>query len=352
MCRKFQKEDMKQMSKLSRVIIAIGSLALIISAFVPVWFIFLVAPQYPEGLTMQIWLNKITGQVDIINGLNHYIGMKHIEPSMFPEFTYLPYILVFFVVFGLAVAIIGKRRLLFAYLVTMAVAGVVALYDYYQWGYDYGHNLDPKAPIVIPGLSYQPPVIGHKILLNFDAYSYPDIGGWIFVAIASLFAIIWFLEFRRSRKTSTVRKTSKKQVALAAGLLTIIMSSCSVNPEPFQFGKDLCDGCRMTIMEPKFGGEIITKKGRIYKFDDVHCLVEFLKAKTIKESDIAQTVFINYENGKDWVEAGKTTFVVAESMNSPMNSNAAAFASEAAAQQIAKQTGGKIVSWNDLRETL
>ena len=91
---------MKKMSNLARIIIAIGSLAMCIMFFVPAWSIYLIAPQYPEGLSMQIWLNKITGQVDIINGLNHYIGMKHIQVEMFPEFKFLVYILGFFVLFG------------------------------------------------------------------------------------------------------------------------------------------------------------------------------------------------------------------------------------------------------------
>ena len=83
---------MSKMSLPSRIIIALGSLSLIATFFLPVWFIFLIAPQYPEGLTMNIWLNKITGQVEIINGLNHYIGMKHIKAEMFPEFGYLIYV--------------------------------------------------------------------------------------------------------------------------------------------------------------------------------------------------------------------------------------------------------------------
>src|SRR5437868_9154824 len=101
----------KTMRPMSRIIIALASLALIATYFLPVWFIFLIAPQYPEGLTMNIWLNKITGQVDIINGLNHYIGMKHIKPEMFREFSYLVYVVAFFILFGLFVAVAGKRNL-------------------------------------------------------------------------------------------------------------------------------------------------------------------------------------------------------------------------------------------------
>src|SRR5689334_25122105 len=116
---------MSEMSLPSRIIIAIGSLGLIATFFLPVWFIFLIAPQYPEGLTMNIWLNQITGQVEIINGLNHYIGMKHIKAEMFPEFEYLVYILGFFIFFGLVIAFTGKRKLLFAYLVLSVIGGGV-----------------------------------------------------------------------------------------------------------------------------------------------------------------------------------------------------------------------------------
>src|SRR5689334_14612731 len=107
---------MNKMRTTSRILVAVASLSLIATFFLPFWFIFLIAPQYPEGLTMQIWLNKLTGQVEIINGLNHYIGMKHIKAEMFPEFSYLVYIVAGFIVLGLVVAFVGNRRLLFGYL--------------------------------------------------------------------------------------------------------------------------------------------------------------------------------------------------------------------------------------------
>src|SRR5829696_6406120 len=140
---------MNKMSLRSRILIAIGALTMIIMYFVPAWSIYLIAPQYPEGLSMQIWLNKITGQVEIINGLNHYIGMKHIKTEMFPEFTFLVYVLGFFILFGLTIALTGSRKFLFIYLVLSLIVGIAALVDFYMWGYDYGHNLDPAAAIQV-----------------------------------------------------------------------------------------------------------------------------------------------------------------------------------------------------------
>src|SRR5688572_13081042 len=229
---------MNKMSNTSRIIIGIGALAMVIMFFVPVWSIYLIAPQYPEGLSMQIWLNKITGQVEIINGLNHYIGMKHIEASMFPEFGFLVYILGFFILFGLTIAITGSRKLLFTYLVLSVIGAIAALVDFYMWGYNYGHDLDPTAPIQVPGLSYQPPVIGHKKLLNFDSYSYPDTGGWIVVGVTGIFFVTWFLEWRKNKKHRTMRPSKKIAVAVPAIIAILFMAACSPKPEKIAIGKD------------------------------------------------------------------------------------------------------------------
>jgi len=342
---------MNKMSLSSRIIIAIASLSLTATFFLPVWFIFLIAPQYPEGLTMNIWLNKITGQVEIINGLNHYIGMKHIKAEMFPEFNFLVYVVAFFILFGLIVALTGKRKLLFSYLMLTVLGGLAAMIDFYKWGYDYGHNLDPKAAIQIPGLSYQPPLFGHKTLLNFDAYSYPEIGGWIVIVAGSILFLVWAYEWYKNRKRNAI-VTSLKTAAPVAAMFLIFLSSCTTQPQAFNLGKDVCDDCRMTIMDAKFGGEIITKKGRIYKFDDAHCLANFIKSGNIQQADIAQTVFANYQSPNSFLDSKAAQFVISEQLKSPMNSNAAAFENKAAAEQKSKQINGTIKTWDELFQSL
>lgn len=337
------------MRKGSRIIVAIASLALTATYFLPVWFIFLVAPQYPEGLTMNIWLNKLTGQVDIINGLNHYIGMRHISVEMFPEFKFLVYIVAFFILFGIVVAITGKRKLLFAYLILTVLGGMAAIVDFYQWGYAYGHNLDPKAPIQVPGLYYQPPVIGHKTLLNFDAYSYPDVGGWVVICVGIVFFLVWFYEWRRNRKLKTITKApNKKHATAVAAILLLFISSCAVKAEPINYGKDMCDDCRMTIVDQHFGAEIVTKKGRVYKFDDARCIAHFIKTGKITANETGQTLFTDYNNSKNFIDSKTAVFVVSETLKSPMNSNAAAFENQAAAEKTATAVNGKITSWDNL----
>ena len=341
------------MSMRSRAIIAAGSLAMIIMYVVPVWSIYLIAPQYPEGLSMQIWLNRITGQVDIINGLNHYIGMKHIKVEMFPEFTFLVYILGFFILFGLTIAVTGNRKLLFAYLVLSFMGGVAALVDFYKWGYNYGHDLDPTAAIQVPGLSYQPPLIGHKKLLNFDSYSYPDTGGWVVVAITGLFFIIWLLEWRKNKKQKPMI-VHKKMGVVALGLIAFLfITSCNPTPEKIEFGKENCAECKMTIMDPKFAAEIVTKKGKVYKFDDAHCVATFLGRRAVELDNIYQTLFVDYNNSHELIKVRTAEFVVSSQLKSPMGGNAAAFKSEAEARKkAAEMEGSRVTNWATLYNVL
>ncbi|ACU08545.1 hypothetical protein FIC_02108 [Flavobacteriaceae bacterium 3519-10] len=187
--------------KITRILLAVCGVALVVSIFVPMWSIYLTAPQYPEGLSMFLWSNKITGEYEIINGLNHYIGMKTIHAEDFWEFKVLPYALAFFALLCLATAFLNKKMWLYVTAVLFMMFGVAFMVDFWLWEYDYGHNLDPNAAIVVPGMSYQPPLIGFKQLLNFGAYSYPNIGGGIMFGVALILAILAFIEYRKPVST-------------------------------------------------------------------------------------------------------------------------------------------------------
>lgn len=333
---------MNKLSIPSRVILALASLSLIVTFFVPFWRIDLFAPQYPEGLVMKIWLHTLTGDVEIINGLNHYIGMRHINVAMFPEFEFLRYVVAFYILLGLAVAVIGNRKVLFWYLVFTAFGAIFAAYDFYRWGYEYGHNLDPAAPIKVPGLSYQPPMVGHKRLLNFDAYSFPEIGGWIIIGAAGIFALVWFLEIRRSRRVK------KAKGGILASLLISIFAfvSCSSGPEPFMYGTDVCHTCKMGIADHKFGSQLVTTKGKVYKFDDVGCMVQYLKSGGLEQEDLKHTVVINYLKKDDFLDVESAIFAVSDSIRSPMNFHVAAFATKNEAQGIF--SNAQFFSWEEL----
>jgi copper chaperone NosL len=168
----------------------------------PLWRIQLIAPQYPEGLGLRIWVSQVRGarpaDLNSINNLNHYIGMQRIEPDAIPELRLMPWVLGALVVSGLVVAAAGRRKVLVGWLAGASLVAAAGLGDFWKWGYDYGHELDPRAIIKIPGMSYQPPLVGSKQLLNFHATSWPDIGGWAIVLALVLAAVALILDRRRS----------------------------------------------------------------------------------------------------------------------------------------------------------
>ncbi len=192
------------MSKGSRIVIAVAALALGLVYVQPMWKINLEAPQYPEGIGMEIWVNDIRGQkpndLQNINGLNHYIGMKEIHPESIRELDLMPGIIGFLLVSGLLVAAIGSRKLLYLWAALFVVIALVGLVDFYIWEYDYGHDLDPTAAIQVPGMSYQPPLIGNKQLLNFVAKSWPGPAGWAAILSCLTGVIVSVREFFKARK--------------------------------------------------------------------------------------------------------------------------------------------------------
>ncbi|HMQ75960.1 MAG TPA: hypothetical protein PKE21_08310 [Flavobacteriales bacterium] len=186
----------------SRLLLALAALALGINLVMPIWRIDLMAPQYPEGLFLQIFHDRFAGDIDKINGLNHYIGMAHIKDEMFPEFGIMRYAFYLLIAWGLVTALVGRRAVLLSWLFAIAAFIIWAVWDMYAWGYKYGHDLDPRAAIKVEGMAYQPPLIGHKQLLNFDAWSTPDVGGWALFCSSTIAAIIFTLEWRRSHRAA------------------------------------------------------------------------------------------------------------------------------------------------------
>ena len=199
---------MMQLSVRSRALTAVAALLLLALFFVPLWRIQLQAPQYPEGLGMLIRVNTITGlaptDLNNINGLNHYIGMKAIEPDAIPVLRYMPWVVGVLALLGLAAAVAGRRAFLMAWIATFGIAGAAGLAEFYAWSYDYGHNLAPDAVIKVPGMTYQPPLIGSKQLLNFTASSWPAMGGWLAV-IAFVLAVVALLPVRPAPRTAAAR---------------------------------------------------------------------------------------------------------------------------------------------------
>lgn len=329
----------KPLSPLARKLSLVCGIILIVVIFVPMWRIDLTAPQYPEGLVLKIHANKLSGDVDVINGLNHYIGMRKLVESDFIEFTILPFLIGFFALMGIVTYVVNRRWLLYTFSLLYIIFGIVAMYDFYRWEHDYGHNLDPTAAIIVPGMAYQPPLIGFKQLLNFGAYSFPDVGGYIFIGVGMILLILFIREWRIK---------STKAAAVSALLMTLGLQSCSTGPVPISFGKDACHSCKMIISDQRFGAELITDKNKVFKFDDTHCIVSFMKSGDLGQAAIKDIYLVDYSQQGSFIKANESFLFKSDELRSPMGGNIAAFAVEDSSQKFKLQLNGTAISWNEL----
>ncbi len=336
-----------RLKNLVKLLLVICSAALVAVLFVPMWRIDLVAPQYPEGLMLQIFPDKLGGNVDIINGLNHYIGMKTLHTEDFVEFKVLPYIIGFFAAAFLLTAIIARRKIMNLLAILFVSFGVLAMYDFWRWEYNYGHNLNPDAAIIVPGMAYQPPLIGFKQLLNFGAYSIPDLGGWLFVGVGVVLILCVFIEWKAAKKKVVQHKpiSSILLLILLAGL-----GSCNAGPEPIKTGVDQCYFCKMTVSDARFGAEMVSKKGKVFKFDDISCLLSYMKMDEGPSNADAKVYVVDFCGAHTLLDAQQAHFLKSDALKSPMGSNVAAFQHSDSLRNIQQHVAGNQIQWIDLRK--
>lgn len=136
--------------------------------------------------------------------------------------------------------------------------------------------------------------------------------------------------------------------ALQILMLCGVMTACSVKPEPLQFGKDACHLCKMTLMDNKFGGELVTKRGKVYKFDDINCMVNFYNSGYEPVEDFQHKLVIDYTNPGKLIEADFTHYLKSDKIRSPMASQIAAFADEATMKKFKQDWKAIYLSWQEV----
>ncbi|MEO8590978.1 MAG: nitrous oxide reductase accessory protein NosL [Flavobacteriales bacterium] len=339
---------------INRILIVVAALALGALLKVAIWRIDLMAPQYPEGLYLQIFHDRFAGDVRNINGLNHYIGMAKIENDMFPEFAIMQYAFYLLMAWGCVAALIGRNGALLSWLFGLFAFVIWAVWDMYAWGYKYGHNLDPRAAIQVEGMAYQPPLIGHKKLLNFDAWSTPDTGGWILFGVIALACIIWFVEWRwPGRKGSPAVASPLVVPAMLSIALALFVQSCANTVAPtIAFGQAECEFCRMNVMDQHFASAIVTKKGRTYAFDSPECMVQHVAEGRVAEDKVAGWWVCDHAHPGVVIDATQAFFLLAPELHSPMNGNVAAFASETDRDAALVKSTGEPLDWKQARKQL
>lgn len=137
---------------------------------------------------------------------------------------------------------------------------------------------------------------------------------------------------------------------MITGILVLGLISCSSGPQPIKLGEESCTFCKMTISDNRFGGEIITKKGRIYKFDDTHCVLGFMKSNTINNNDISDTYLVNFEEPHNFVNVKNAFLLKSEAFHSPMGGNIATFDEKSKMEKAntSIKGDGVVTTWDEL----
>ena len=182
----------------SRALLLIAALALVPTYVAPLWNLTMFAPQYQEGLRLDIYSYKLEGgnkgqDVKEINVLNHYIGMRDLAAEDFTEFKWMPFVIGGLALVMVRAAVFGKMANLVDVLAMFGYFGAFSLWSFAYKLYRYGHDLAPTAAVKVP--PFMPPVFGRAQLANFEVYSYPAIASYAIlvsaVALMAAGAVAW-----------------------------------------------------------------------------------------------------------------------------------------------------------------
>jgi copper chaperone NosL len=187
-----------------RLLIIAAAALLIVSYTLPLWNLTMFAPQYQDGLRLDIYSHTMVGgrdgqDVREINVLNHYIGMRDLAVEDFTEFKWMPFVLGALALLFLRAAVLGKVAALVDVLVLFAYFGAFSLWSFGYKLYRYGHDLAPTAAVKVPG--FTPPIFGYRKIANFEVYSYPQAGTYLMAAVIVLLAAALALAWREHRRT-------------------------------------------------------------------------------------------------------------------------------------------------------
>ncbi len=191
-----------------RILLLISVLLIPLAFQFPLWKMAFQSNQYPDPLRLEIYINHLEGQKTAsrddlreINALNHYIGMRPLMESDFAEFLWMPFVLGFFALFILRAVVFGTLRDLIDVVVLYSYFGLFSAWNFYSRLYDYGHNLNPDAPIKVK--PFTPPFFGRVQIANFHVESFPAGGSVVLAVVGALLLAALVISVRQASRTTT-----------------------------------------------------------------------------------------------------------------------------------------------------
>ncbi|NNC95236.1 MAG: hypothetical protein HKN92_06700 [Chitinophagales bacterium] len=126
---------------------------------------------------------------------------------------------------------------------------------------------------------------------------------------------------------------------------SILLLSCSPSPKVIEYGEDNCEFCRMSIVDPQFAAEVVSSKGRAYKFDAIECMIRYMDQEN---GEFSLLLVNNFDKPKLLADSRVSYYLISENVPSPMGAYLSAYSNLIAAEQMQKLKGGVIYSWDEL----
>ena len=148
-------------------------------------------------------------------------------------------------------------------------------------------------------------------------------------------------------------QTNNKHLIVSGLLLVLILlfiTSCGGHPDPIDYGKDECEFCRMQITDNKYGAEIVTGKGKTYKFDSIECMLGFALLKNLVGDRDNRLLISNFNNPGELLDARHSFYIKNDNFRSPMGLNVTAFGSKDAMNKFLSKNDGESLTWLDVIE--
>jgi copper chaperone NosL len=130
----------------------------------------------------------------------------------------------------------------------------------------------------------------------------------------------------------------------------LLLASCSPKPEPIDYGNDVCDFCKMNITDNKYAAELVTSKGKVYKYDSIECLFQFKDLEFKSDDEIHSELVIDFSNPGELIDLRKSFFLKSEVFRSPMGMNVLSVSAEEKLNEIKSQHGGEILTYNEVKK--
>ena len=133
-------------------------------------------------------------------------------------------------------------------------------------------------------------------------------------------------------------------------LFAVLLNACSPSPQPIEYGDDMCNFCMMTIVDQQHAAELVTTKGKVFKFDAIECMIQYRDQHS--DTEYAFQLVNDYAAPKSLVAAETAHYLVSPALPSPMGAYLTAFAEEDFAQKMLAEKGGTLYNWNDIQQNL